>query len=164
MSGTAPPPSAHVRRSKFSLVWVIPLVALAIAVYLGVRTIRSEGPVITLTFKTGDGLVAGQTRVRHKAVELGQVETVRLADDMQTVVVTVKMRREAGPYLTDRARFWVVRARLSSGSISGHRDACIRQLYRNGPGRAATGPPRPSSRGLKARPACEAASPGGRSS
>ena len=75
--------AAHVRRSKFSLVWVIPLVALAIAIYLGVRTVRSEGPNITVTFLTGDGLVAGQTRVRHKAVELGQVETVRLSDDMQ---------------------------------------------------------------------------------
>ena len=119
MNDQAPQPAAHVRRSKFSLVWVIPLIALAVAVYLGVRTVRSEGPVITLTFRTGDGLVAGQTRVRHKAVELGQVETVRLTDDMQRVAVTVKMRREAGPYLTDRARFWVVRARLSSGSISG---------------------------------------------
>ena len=114
-----PPATAHVRRSKFSLVWVIPLVAIAIAIYLGVRTVRSEGPLITLTFKTGDGLVAGQTRVRHKAVELGQVETVRLSDDMQSVVVTVRMRREAAPYLTDQSRFWVVRARLSSGSISG---------------------------------------------
>lgn len=113
------PATAHVRRSKFSLVWVIPLVALAIAGYLGVRTVRNEGPRVTLSFKSGDGLVAGQTKVRHKAVELGQVEAVRLADDMQSVVVTVRMQREAAPYLTDQARFWVVRARLSSGSISG---------------------------------------------
>jgi paraquat-inducible protein B len=112
-------PSAHVRRSKFSLVWLIPLLALAVAGYLGVRTVRNEGPRITLTFKTGDGLVAGQTRVRHKAVELGQVETVRLSDDMQSVQVQVRMMRDAAPYLTDQARFWVVRPRLSSGSISG---------------------------------------------
>ena len=116
---TAPPASAYVRRSKFSLVWLIPLVALAVAAYLGVRTVRSEGPRITLSFKTGDGLVAGQTRVRHKAVELGQVEAVRLSGDMQTVEVGVRMQREAAPYLTDQARFWVVRPRLSSGSISG---------------------------------------------
>ncbi|MGI4950934.1 MAG: MlaD family protein, partial [Janthinobacterium lividum] len=91
-------PGAHVRRSKFSLVWLIPLLALAVAGYLGVRTVRSEGPRITLTFKTGDGLVAGQTRVRHKAVELGQVETVRLSDDMQSVQVQVRMMRDAAPY------------------------------------------------------------------
>ena len=113
------PPPARVRRSRFSLVWLIPLVALGIAVYLGVRTVRSEGPLVTITFKTGDGLTAAQTRVRHKAVELGQVQNVRLTDDMQGVIVTLRMRREAAPYLTNNARFWVVRARLSSGSISG---------------------------------------------
>jgi paraquat-inducible protein B len=120
MSGAdVPPPIARLRRSRFSLVWLIPLVALATAVYLGVRTVRSEGPLITITFKTGDGLTSAQTRVRHKAVELGQVQSVRLTDDMLGVVVTVRMRREASPYLTSNARFWVVRARLSSGSISG---------------------------------------------
>ena len=114
-----PVPAAHVRRSKFSLVWLIPLVALAVAAYLGVRTVRSEGPTIRLTFNGGDGLVAGQTRVRHKSVELGLVESVNLTEDMQKVVVALKMRREAAPYLTDQTRFWVVRPRLSSGSISG---------------------------------------------
>jgi paraquat-inducible protein B len=113
------PPPATVRRSRFSLVWLIPLIALAIAIYIGVRTVRSEGPQISVTWKTGDGLVAGQTRVKHKAVDLGQVETVRLSDDLQTVKVTIRMRQEAAPYLTDQARFWVVRPRLSSGSISG---------------------------------------------
>lgn len=112
-------PTAKVRRSRFSLVWVIPIIALAIAAYVGIRTVRSEGPLVTITWKTGDGLVAGQTRVRHKAVELGQVEEVRLTDDLQNVRVAIRMRKEAEPYLTARTRFWVVRARLSSGSISG---------------------------------------------
>ena len=113
------PLSARVRRSKFSLIWLIPVVAFAIAAYLGVRALRSEGPEITITFNTGDGLVAGQTQVRHKAVQLGQVEGVRLSDDLKSVLVKVKMRRDAEPYLTENARFWVVRPRLSSGSISG---------------------------------------------
>ena len=112
-------PAARVRRSKLSLVWLIPLVAIGIAAYLGVQTVRSEGPLITITFNSGDGLVAGTTRVRHKAVDLGQVETVRLSGDLNNVTVTVRMTREAAPYLTDQARFWVVRPRLSSGSLSG---------------------------------------------
>ena len=113
------PLSARVRRSKFSLIWLIPIIAFAIAAYLGVRALRSEGPEITITFGTGDGLVAGQTQVRHKAVQLGQVEGVRLSDDLRRVLVRVKMRRDAEPYLTENARFWVVRPRLSSGSVSG---------------------------------------------
>jgi len=112
-------PAAKVRRSRISLVWLIPLVAAVIAAWLGYRTVSQEGTVVTLSFRSADGLVAGQTRVRHKAVELGQVETIRLSDDMSHVMVTVRMRREADPYLTDKARFWVVRPRLSSGSLAG---------------------------------------------
>ncbi len=114
-----PEPEANVRRSRISLVWLIPLVAAAIAAWLGFRTVSQQGALVTLSFRSGDGMVAGQTRVRHKAVELGQVETIRLSDDMSHVIVTVRMRREADPYLTDMARFWVVKPRISSGSLAG---------------------------------------------
>ena len=112
-------PTAAVRRSRISWVWLIPLVAAAIAGYLGWRTLRDQGPQVTISFRTGEGITAGQTRVRYKAVELGLVESVRLADDMSHVLVTVRMRQEAAPFLTDKARFWVVRPRLSSGSLAG---------------------------------------------
>ncbi len=121
MSDATPPkePAAAVRRSRISLIWLIPLVAAVIAAWLGWRTVSQEGSTVTLTFRSADGLTAGQTRVRHKAVELGQVEAIRLSDDMSHVIVRMKMRREAEPYLTGNARFWVVRPRISSGSLSG---------------------------------------------
>ncbi len=121
MSGATPrrEPAAKVRRSRMSLIWLIPLVAAVIAAWLGWRTVSQQGSLVTLTFRSADGLTAGQTRVRHKAVELGQVETIRLSDDMSQVIVTMRMRREADPYLTDNARFWVVRPRISSGSLAG---------------------------------------------
>ena len=117
-AGTAEP-EARVRRSRISLIWLIPLIAAVIAAWLGYRTVSQQGSLVTLSFRSADGLTAGQTRVRHKAVELGNVETIRLSDDMSHVIVTVRMRREADPYLTDMARFWVVRPRLSSGSLAG---------------------------------------------
>ncbi len=117
-SGTTEP-EARVRRSRISLIWLIPLIAAVIAAWLGYRTVSQQGSLVTLSFRSADGLTAGQTRVRHKAVELGNVETIRLSDDMSHVIVTVRMRREADPYLTDMARFWVVRPRLSSGSLAG---------------------------------------------
>lgn len=121
MSDLIPPkePAATVRRSRISLIWLIPLVAAVIAAWLGWRTVSQQGSVVTLSFRSADGLTAGQTRVRHKAVELGEVETIRLSGDMSHVIVTVRMRREAEPYLTEKARFWVVRPRISSGSLSG---------------------------------------------
>ena len=117
--GPGEPPSARTRRSRISLFWLIPLVAAGIAAFLGYRDLKARGPTIEVTFRTADGLAAGQTKVRHKAVQLGSVEGIRLSDDMSRVVVSVRMTREATPYLTDHARFWVVRPRFNSGNISG---------------------------------------------
>ncbi len=113
-------PNAQVRRrSPFSIVWLLPLIAAVIGGYIAVTTLSQRGPEVVITFNSADGLTAGQTRVRHKAVDLGTVNTIALAADMTHVLVHVRMNREATPYLTDKARFWVVRPRLSASSISG---------------------------------------------
>ena len=113
------PPTSSTRKSKVSWVWLIPIVAAIVAGFLAWRTLRDQGPQVTLEFRGGDGLAAGQTKVRYKAVELGTVESVRLSDDATHVIVRVRMRAEADRFLTESARFWVVRPRLSSGSLSG---------------------------------------------
>ena len=113
-------PEANVRRkSAFSFVWILPIVAAVIGAYLAFTTLSQRGPEIVISFKSADGLTAGQTKVRHKAVDLGTITSIRLAEDMSHVIVHVRMNSEADPYLTDQARFWVVRPRLSGASISG---------------------------------------------
>ena len=122
MSGTSPKPVPDAvlkRRRRFSLIWLIPIVAAAIAVYLIITTLADRGPLIIITFKTGSGISAQQTQVTHKAVALGMVEDVQLTDDLKAVEVHVRMNREGAKILTDHARFWVVRPRLSSGDLSG---------------------------------------------
>jgi paraquat-inducible protein B len=113
------PPRAALRRRRFSFVWVIPLVALVIAGYLGYRTVLQQGPLLTLTFSTAEGLAAGQTQVKYKAVQLGTVESIDLSKDNQTVVVRVRMTHVGSRFLESHARFWVVRPRLTPGDLSG---------------------------------------------
>ena len=110
---------AATRRSRLSLIWLIPLVAAAIAAYLGFQTVSKRGPEVTVTFQSAQGMTAGQTKVRHKAVDLGTVQSITLAPDMSHVIVRLEMTREAVPYLTESARFWVVRPRLTPSTISG---------------------------------------------
>ncbi len=122
MSDRPPPrvPDAVLkRRRRFSLIWLIPIVAGAIAVYLVITTLVDRGPLIAITFKTGSGISAQQTQVTHKAVTLGMVEDVSLTDDLTQVRVRVRMNGEGAKILTNHARFWVVRPRLSSGNLSG---------------------------------------------
>lgn len=107
------------RRSRFSLIWLIPIVTALIGAWLAWDTISRRGPTITITFEGGEGLVAGQSHVKHKDVNMGLVTGVALTQDASHVLVTVEMNRAAERFLTDGARFWVVTPRLFAGSISG---------------------------------------------
>lgn len=107
------PPMANLRRRRFSFVWLIPLLAAALAIYLGYRTYVQQGPLLTLSFKTADGLSAGQTQVKYKAVALGTVEGIDLSGDNSHVIVRVRMNNVGRRFLTNRARFWVEGAHIS---------------------------------------------------
>lgn len=117
---TPPPEEAEIHRRRLpSAIWLLPLVAAFVAAFLAWHTLAERGPTITISWRTGQGLSAGQTKVQHKAVDLGTVRSLRLSDDMTHVIATVEMQRQATRFLTDNARFWIVRPRLSAGNISG---------------------------------------------
>lgn len=107
------------RRSSPQLVWLVPIVAVLIGGWLAVKTILEKGPTATITFKTAEGLEAGKTKVKYKNVEIGEVRTIGLSDDRSQIIVTVEFAKHAEDFLVDDTRFWVVRARVGGGQISG---------------------------------------------
>ncbi len=120
----APTPSAVLRsqldhRRRISLIWAIPLVTLAIGLWLAWQTITNRGPLITITFQSAEGLSANQSHVRHKDVDMGTVNRIVLTPDGKRVRMTVRMTREAQHLLTKGTQFWVVRPRFFAGSLSG---------------------------------------------
>lgn len=115
-----PLPAARiVNRRRLSIVWTIPFVAALITGYLVYRSISDRGPTIQITFRSADGLEAGKTRIKYRELEMGVVDTIELADDLSHVVVTAKMKKSTGRFLTERTRFWVVRANVTAGGVSG---------------------------------------------
>lgn len=111
-------PPTEQRRRRFAAIWLIPIIAALITVYLGARSYSSHGPLITITFKTAEGLIAGQTQVKYKAVALGTVEDISLNPDHTGVEVHVRMVAASESMLTDQAKFWVVRPRLNAGNLA----------------------------------------------
>src|SRR4051812_14859994 len=69
------------RRWTFQWVWVLPVLAALVGGGLAIRAILSDGPNITIRFKTAEGVEAGKTRVKYKDVDIGIVKSVSLADD-----------------------------------------------------------------------------------
>lgn len=115
-------PTARVdtpRRFRIPLVWVIPLVAALIGVFLALHTWYQQGPDITIRFKTGEGLEAGKTRIKYKDVDVGQIDSVTLAEDGSYVIAGARLARSADHLLVDDTRFWMVSARVSGSAVSG---------------------------------------------
>ncbi len=113
-------PEASVETGKrFSMVWFVPLVAILIGAWLVYKALSEEGPTIHISFKSADGLEAGKTKIKYKNVEVGQVEFIDLTEDLSGVIVTAKMVKDAEQHLTEHTRFWVVRARIAAGEVSG---------------------------------------------
>jgi paraquat-inducible protein B len=58
-------PQAKTGRSRrVSIIWIVPLVAVAIGAWLAWDTLSKEGPTIKITFDSGEGLQAGQSQLK----------------------------------------------------------------------------------------------------
>jgi len=113
-------PEAQVSTKRgFSIIWVVPIVALLIGGWLAFKAWSERGPVVTITFESADGLEADKTKIKFKDVEIGKVTAIELDRSLDHVLVTAEMHKNAAPYLTDQTRFWVVRARVAAGEVSG---------------------------------------------
>jgi paraquat-inducible protein B len=123
MSDLSEPPvlarAATRRRHHISAIWVIPIVAVAIGAWLAWDTWSKQGPTITVTFDSGEGLQASQSQLKFKDIVLGSVKSLELTPDRNHVIVTIATTRQAEPLLTDKTKFWVVKPRFFAGNISG---------------------------------------------
>jgi paraquat-inducible protein B len=107
------------KKMRFSVVWIIPLVAAIVAIGIAVQRILMEGPTITIVFKEAQGVEAGKTLVKYKDVDIGEVTKVKLAPDFRKVVITAKIDKSAAGLLVDDARFWIEQPRATLSGISG---------------------------------------------
>lgn len=113
-------PRAEIRSGRsFSIIWVVPIVALLIGGWLAFKAISDQGPVITITFETAEGLEAGKTKIKSKDVEVGLVTKIAMNDELTGVIVTAEMNKAAVSFMREKTQFWVVRARVAAGEVSG---------------------------------------------
>ena len=103
----------------FSLVWIVPLVAVLIGVWLAWRAYSETGPAFTISFATAEGLEAGKTKIKYKSVDVGVVETINLSSDRSRVIIHARMDKHAENLLVADSRFWVVRPRIEGGNVEG---------------------------------------------
>jgi paraquat-inducible protein B len=107
------------QRTGFSIIWVIPLVALAIGIWMSVSAYVEKGPLVTIEFKTASGVVAKKTKVRMNDVEIGVVESVTLSEDLERVIIKARLSKESEKMLVEGSRFWIESPRISATEVKG---------------------------------------------
>ena len=153
------PVEARVRPHRWlAWVWVVPIAAAAVVVWLAWRAIAERGPEITISFSAAPGLQPGQSTIQHLDAILGTVTSLRLTPDMRHVVIHARMTREAAPYLTASTIFYVVTPHLGVGGISGLSTIVSGTYIEMYPGRG--GEPRRHFVGLDSAPIIAPGTPG----
>jgi paraquat-inducible protein B len=107
------------KRTRLSLVWVIPIVAAVAGVWIAVTKILEKGPEITITFSTGDGLEANKTKIEYDGLTIGTLTSIKFAPDHKQVIATAEMSPKAKDFLVKDMKFWVVKPRMSGLSVTG---------------------------------------------
>lgn len=114
-------PDAHPaepRQYRPALVWLIPVIAAFLGGWIALQNWLSQGPTITVAFRTADGIEPGKTLIRYKNVNVGNVGSIRFAKD-GGVLISVSLTHDAAQFLRKDSQFWVVRPRVSTAGISG---------------------------------------------
>lgn len=107
------------RQKRLSPVWIVPIVALLIGLWLMYDNYSRAGKQITLTMSNADGIEAGKTRIKVHNVDIGLVEQVKLSKDLSHIQVLARIHPEAQPMLVSDTQFWVVKPRIGLEGISG---------------------------------------------
>jgi paraquat-inducible protein B len=106
-------------RTRISLVWVIPIVAALVGVWVAITRIEAEGPKISIEFGSAEGLEAGKTKIEYRGVEVGTISSLQLSPDHRRVQTTAQMAPKTEDFLVEDTQFWVVRPRISGANITG---------------------------------------------
>ncbi len=107
------------RQSRLSPIWIVPLVAVIIGLWLVYDNYARRGPEITLEMPNAEGIEAGKTLIKTRNVQGGRVTGVRLSDDLTHTVVTARMADDTDRLLNEGTSFWVVKPRIGREGISG---------------------------------------------
>ncbi len=107
------------KRTRLSLVWVIPILAAVAGAWIAVTRILNQGPEITIVFSSADGLEAKKTKVNFNGMDVGLLTDIKYSEDHKHVIATAQLSPTARSFIVKDTLFWVVKPRMNGLSISG---------------------------------------------
>jgi hypothetical protein len=103
---------------RFTWLWLVTAAALAVAIALVVMSWRARGPQITVRFEHGHSIEPGD-RLRHRGIEVGEVASVKLDEDLGGVRIAITLDPDAAALAREGSLFWIERPHVSLTRVSG---------------------------------------------
>ena len=100
-------------------IWLVPIIALLISLWLAYQYFSQLGSEITIEFASSSGLKAKQSQVKFRDVPVGSVKKIELKEGGKSVIVTVGMNKDAEQFLNKDAMFWIVKPKIDKTGITG---------------------------------------------
>ncbi|GAK82541.1 paraquat-inducible protein B [Vibrio ponticus] len=106
-------------RKNLSAVWLVPLVALGIGLWMLFQYVNSTGPVVTLVMSDASSIEVGKTKIKALNVKVGVVTDVKIGKDYEHIIVKAQMDKDAERMLREDSLFWIVEPRVGKEGVSG---------------------------------------------
>ncbi|CAG4908939.1 MlaD family protein [Paraburkholderia gardini] len=110
---------AEVRRSAWpGWIWSVPIAALGVAGWLGLRALVHGGETVTVTFANAYGMKPDDTSVMLRGVKVGSVSDVALEPDGQHVDAKLRIDSAEKKYLRSGTKFFLRGAQPDFSDLS----------------------------------------------
>ena len=116
---TSPASPRVSRMPALPLVWIVPIVALAVGGWMVFREFQNRGPEITIEFAEGKGVEPRKTTLIYLGVSVGTVTAVDLKEDLTGVKVTLRLDKNAEGLAREGAQFWIVHPEIGLTGVRG---------------------------------------------
>lgn len=140
------------RAPSLPLVWIVPIVALAVGGWMVFREFRHRGPKITIDFADGAGVEPRKTTLVYQGVTVGTVTDINLKPDLSAVQVELQLNKNAAGLAREGAQFWIVHPEIGFSGIRGLETLLTGARLNVRPGK---GPPATHFKGLENSPPLE---------
>ncbi|MEQ6202102.1 MlaD family protein [Sulfitobacter sp. HNIBRBA2951] len=102
-----------------SLIWLIPILAMVVAFGVAWQSFVMRGPLIVVEFLDGAGIAAGETKLKYRDIEVGEVEEVTFGNGLEKVQVHIRLKKDIAPYVDDTSVFWIVEPEVTAQGVTG---------------------------------------------
>jgi paraquat-inducible protein B len=105
--------------ANLPIVWLLPAIALGVALWLIYPEYINRGTQITIEFANASGIQVGNTELEYRGVPAGKVKEVTLKKDLQGALVRVRLEGQAKSVARKGAQFWIERPQVDLSGVSG---------------------------------------------